>query len=153
MILPFWITEHLNKTLPEERVEEVLRLLRKWPTVFSKYDLDLNLTVQAVHHIRLKDDTTFKERARPIPPMMFEEVRDHLREMETLGVIWKSQSPYESNDVIVRKKNGALRFCLDLRHLNRLTVNNCYSLPRIDSILGILTGSRWFSCLDLKSGY
>ena len=145
--------EHLKETLPEKQAEEVLNVLRRWPTVFSQHDLDLGLTDQAVHRIRLKDDTTFKEKARPISPMMFEEVRDHLREMETLGVIRKSQSPYASNVVIVRKKNGALRFCLDLRHLNRLTVPDCYSLPRIDSTLDVLAGSRWFSCLDLKSGY
>ena len=51
------------------------------------------------------------------------------------------------------KKNGALRFCLDLRHLNQLTVTDCYSLPCIDLTLDVLSGSRWFSCLDLKSGY
>ena len=84
---------------------------------------------------------------------MFEEVRDHLRQMETLGVIRKSQSPYASNVVIVRKKNCALRFCLYLCHLNRLTVPDCYSLPCIDSTLDVLTGSKWFSCLDVKSGY
>ena len=85
--------------------------------------------------------------------MIFEEVRDHFREMETLGVIRKSQSPYASNVVIVRKKNGALRFCLDLHHLNGLTMPDCYSLPQIYSTLDVLAGSRWFSCLDLKSGY
>ena len=144
---------HIKETLPEEKVTQVMELLQKWPDVFSQHDLDLGLTDQAVHRIRLKDDQPFKERPRPIPPMMFEEVRDHLKEMETLGVIRKSQSPYASNVVIVRKKNGALRFCLDLRHLNLLTIPDCYSLPRIDSTLDILTGSRWFSCLDLKSGY
>ena len=73
--------------------------------------------------------------------------------METLGVIRRSQSPYASNVVIVRKKNGALRFCFDLHHLNQLTVPDCYSLPRIDLTLDVLSRSRWFSCLDLKSGY
>ena len=94
-----------------------------------------------------------RKKPRPIPPMMFEEVRDHLKEMETLGVIRRSQSPYASNVVIVRKKNGPLRFCLDLCHLNQLTVPDCYSLPGTDLTPDILSGSRWFSCLDLKSGY
>ena len=104
-------------------MDEVLGLLQKWPSVFSHHDLDL--TNQAVHHIKLKNDTPFKEKPRLIPPMMFEEVRDHLKEMETLGVIRRSQSPYTSNVVIVRKKNGALRFYFDLHHLNQLTVPDC----------------------------
>ena len=145
--------QHIRDTLPEEKVDEVLGLLQKWSGVFSHHDLDLGLTNQAVHHIKLKDDAPFKEKPRPIPAMMFEEVLDHLKEMETLGVIRRSQSPYASNVIIVRKKNGALRFCLDLRHLNQLTVPDCYNLPCIDLTLYVLSGSRWFSCLDLKSGY
>ena len=84
---------------------------------------------------------------------MFEEVRKHLKEMETLGVIRRSQSPYASNVVIVRKKSGALRFCLDMRILNSKTIPDSYSLPCIDSTLDVLSGAKWFSVLDLKSGY
>ena len=79
--------QHIKDTLPEEKVDEVLGLLQKWPSVFSHHDLDLGLTNQAVHHIKLNDDTPFKEKSRPIPPMIFEEVHDHLKEMETLEVI------------------------------------------------------------------
>ena len=57
------------------------------------------------------------------------EVRAHLKEMETLGAIRKSQSPYASNVVIVCKKSGALRFCIDLRAINRKTIPDRYSLP------------------------
>ena len=67
--------------------------------MFSLHDLDLGLTDKAEHCIHLKHNTPFKEKPRPIPPSMFEEVRKHLKEMETLGVIRKSQSPYASNMV------------------------------------------------------
>ena len=73
--------------------------------------------------------------------------------MQELGVIRESESPYASNVVVVRKKNGTLRFCLDLRHLNSLTVQDSYRLPSIDRTINTLAGSRWFSVLDLKSGY
>ena len=73
--------------------------------------------------------------------------------MQELGVIRRSQSPYASNVVIVRKKNGALRFCLDMRLLNARTIPDKYNLPKIDVTLDALAGSQWFSCLDLKSGY
>ena len=54
--------QHIRDTLPEEKVDEVLGLLQKWPSVFSHHDLDLGLTNQAVDHIKLKDDTPFKEK-------------------------------------------------------------------------------------------
>ena len=144
---------YLKDELDKDRVEAMKSLLLKWKSAFSTHDLDLGLTDKVTHRIRLKDDMPFKERPRPIPPSMFEEVRAHLKEMETLGVIRRSQSPYASNVVIVRKKNGALRFCLDMRILNTKTIRDSYSLPRIDSTLNVLSGSKWFSVLDLKSGY
>ena len=144
---------HLNEQLTADRVEEMQQLLLKSKSVFSLHDLDLGLTNKAEHRIHLKDEIPFKERPRPIPPSMFEEVRKHLKEMETLGVIRRSQSPYASNVVIVRKKSGALRFCLDMRILNSKTIPDSYSLPRIDSTLDVLSGAKWFSVLDLKSGY
>ena len=145
--------QELSKTLECDEVKEVQDLLCKWKSVFSLHDLDLGLTDKAEHRIRLKDDIPFKEKPRPIPPSMYEDVRKHLKEMQDLGVIRKSQSPYASNVVIVRKKSGALRFCLDLRAINAKTIPDRYSLPRIDSTLDALAGAQWFSALDLKSGY
>jgi hypothetical protein len=84
---------------------------------------------------------------------MIDEVREHLQEMLDLGVIRRSESPYASNVVLVRKKDGSLRFCIDLRRLNNLTVRDAYALPRIDDTLDALGGARWFSTLDLKSSY
>ena len=82
---------------------------------------------------------------------MFKEVCAHLKEIETLRVSCKLQSPYSSNVVILRK-SGAMRFCIDLRHINRKTVPNHYCLPKTDSTLDVLTGAKYFSMLDLKSG-
>ena len=144
---------HIQNTLDEKQQKEVNEFLNSWKSLFSLHDLDLGLTNKAVHRIHLKDNTPFKERLRTIPPSMFEEVRAHLKEMQELGVIRRSQSPYASNVVIVRKKNGALRFCLDMRLLNARTIPDKYNLPKIDVTLDALAGSQWFSCLDLKSGY
>ena len=84
---------------------------------------------------------------------MYNDVRAHIQEMLDIGAICKSHSLWASAVVLVRKKDGGLRFCIDLRKLNEQTVKDAYSLPQIDEMLDSLQGSQWFSSLDLKSGY
>ena len=84
---------------------------------------------------------------------MYEEVRQHLKDMLDCGAIRESDSPYSSNVVLVRKKDGSLRFCLDFRMLNSRTRKDAYMLPRFDDIVDTLVGSKFFSKLDLRSGY
>ena len=73
--------------------------------------------------------------------------------MLQIGAIRRSNSPWASAIVLVRKKDGALRFCIDLRKLNERTVKDAYSLPRIEDSLDSLNGSCIFTSIDLKSGY
>ena len=69
------------------------------------------------------------------------------------GAIQPSKSPFSSNLVLVRKKDGSLRFCIDFRKLNGRTVKDAYTLPRIDDTMDTLLGAKYFSKLDLRSGY
>ena len=73
--------------------------------------------------------------------------------MLELGVIRESQSPFSSNVVIVRKKDGSIRFCIDYRKLNIRTIKDAYAISRIQDSLQLLAGSKYFSKLDLKAGY
>ena len=84
---------------------------------------------------------------------MYDDMRAHIQEMLDNGAICKSHSPWASAVVLVQKKDGGLRFCIDLRKLNEQTIKDAYSLPWIDETLDSLQGSQWFSSLDLKSGY
>ena len=77
----------------------------------------------------------------------------HLKEMLDSGAIRESESPYSSNVVLVRKKDGSLRFCIDFRKLNSRTIRDSYNLPRIDDTVDTLIGAKYFTKLDLRSGY
>ena len=118
----------------------------------SVNDLDLGRAKMVKHYIKLTDPIPFKERYRRIPPQLYNEVREHLQEMLRLGAIRKSCSPWASAIVLVRKKNGKLRFCIDLRKLNSKTLKDSYALPRIEQTLEHLKGSKVFSTLDLIQG-
>ena len=80
-------------------------------------------------------------------------MKEHLQEMMEAGAIRPSHSPYSSNVVIVRKKDGSIRFCVDFRKLNNKTIKDAYGIPRIEVSLHLLAGSKYFSKLDLRSGY
>ena len=84
---------------------------------------------------------------------MYEEVRQHVKDMLEADVIRESDSPYSSNVVLVRKKDGSLRFCIDYRVLNSKTRKDAYMLPRFDDIIDTIRGAKFFSKLDLRSGY
>ena len=127
--------------------------LSKWSNIFSKGPTDLGKADIVKHEINLTDDKPFKDPYRRIPPGLYEEVRLHLKEMLEAGAIRESQSPFSSNVVLVRKKDGSLWFCIDFRKLNSRTIKDAYTLPRIDDTIDTLLGAKFFSKLDLHSGY
>lgn len=145
---------HLGTTgLTEDQLHEANKLLLEYCDIFSKGEFDIGHTTTIKHRIKLSDDTPFKQRHRFIPPSMYQEVKDHLRQLVECGVIETSSSPFASPVVLVRKKNGALRFCVDYRQLNLKTVKDSYALPRIEEMIDHLKGCRYFSSLDMRAGY
>ena len=139
--------------LSEEQKERATQMFSKWNSVFSKDLKDIGHTQLVEHHIKLNNEEPFKEPYRRIPPALIEEVREHIQEMLQAGAIRDSESPYSSNVVIVRKKDGSIRFCVDFRKLNSRTVQDAYAIPRIEDSLHLLSGTKYFSKLDLRSGY
>ena len=133
--------------------QQVRELLMEFQDIFALNDLELGRTNLVKHHIPLTNPVPFKDRYTRIPPSQFEPLRKLLKNMEEVGAIRKSNSPWSSSIVLVKKKDGNLRFCIDLRKLNARTIKDAYALPRIDETLDYLAGSKWFSALDLKSGY
>ena len=139
--------------LTENQKKQAKEFLQKWQHIFTSGLLDLGHTKTVKHEIHLENEQPFKEPYRHIPPSLIQEVREHLREMIEIGAIRESSSPFSSNVVIVRKKDGSIRFCIDYRKQNQRTVKDAYAIPRIDDTLHLLDGAKYFSTLDLKSGY
>ena len=139
--------------LSHDQITQVQALLLKWKDIFSMNDTDLGRTNLVQHRINLHDPVPFKEKHRRIPPHLYDEVRQHIQDMLDAKVIRPSQSPFASPVVLVRKKDGKLRFCIDYRRLNSKTIKDSYPLPRIDETLDLLSGAKYFSSLDLKAGY
>ena len=152
-----WVWDQLNleglDNWTEGQQRAAKELLIDSADVLFKDDLDLGKCNILKHDIKITDPQPFKERYRMIPPHLYEEVKAHLQEMVEVGAIRRSFSSWASAVVLVRKKNGGLRFYIDLCKLNNRTVKDGYSLPHIEDTLDCLHGAVWFSTLDLKSGY
>ena len=126
-----------NSPIPEEWKSRLQQKLAERRNVFSLHEWDVGLSKGVEHHIRLHDPRPFRERSRRL----------------AAGIITESCSPYPTPIVVVRKKNGTIRICIDYRTLNNRTTPDQYTMPRIDDALDSLSGTLWFSLLDLRSGY
>lgn len=129
------------------------RVNKEVPSAFSRHDLDVGSVAGVTHRIELEDHVPFKERTRRVSPADFSDLKRHLQDLLAAGIIEETQSPYASPVVLVRKKNGELRMVVDYCRLNNLTRKDAYPLPRIEETFALLSGSKWFTVLDLKSGY
>lgn len=102
--------------------DRVTQSLTAYADVFAQHDRDFGHTSKVKHHIKLKDQTPFKQKSRPIHPNDYEAVRKHLQALLDAGVIREWESPYSSPVVVIWKKNGDIRLCIDYRKLNTLTI-------------------------------
>ncbi|GJU04249.1 putative reverse transcriptase domain-containing protein [Tanacetum coccineum] len=82
-----------------------------------------------------------------------QELSGQLQELSDKGFIRPSSLPWEALVLFVKKKERSFRMCIDYRKLNKLTVKNLYSLPRIDDMFELLQGSRVYSKIDLRARY
>ena len=105
------------------------------------------------HSIVTGDNPPIKQPSRRVPPTKREHVRQLVLDMLKKDVVQPSSSPWASPIVVVQKKDGSCRFCMDYRKINTITRKDADPLPRIDDTIEALSGSQWFSTLDLLWGY
>ena len=143
----------VSPDLTTSQSEELLALLHKHATSFDAHSSSLGQTSIITH--RIETDGTSIVRRRPYRVSSSERkvIEENVADMLQRNIIRPSASPWSSPVVLVRKKDGSVRFCVDYRALNKITRKDVYPMPRIDDALDSLQGAEYFSSLDLRSGY
>ena len=139
--------------LDEDEFQGVHKLLHEFSDIFSAGPHDLGCTDLIKHQINTGDAPPIRQPVRRLPLAKREEAEKAVQEMREQDVIEPSASPWSSPIVLVNKKDGSTRFCVDYCKLNNITHKDSYPLPRIDDTIEALSGAKFFSTLDLKSGY
>ena len=142
-----------NLSLPELEKEKFCRFLMDHHTVFSLEDNERGETNLVQLEIDTGDAQPRRQHPRRLPYVAKQEVARQLKTMQEAGIIQPSISPWASPVVLVRKKDGTYRFCVDYRELNAVTKPDTFPLPRIDDLLDQLGNTKFFSTLDLASGF
>ena len=150
--------KHLRNLVEETdlcRKDKILcaQLVIEYEDTFLRPDGPLGRTEATTHKIFTGDSAPIKQKHRRIPIGQQGIIDDELDRMLRLGVIEPSESPWRSQIVLSRKKNGQIRFCVDYRCVNLVTRKDCYPLPNILETFDKLSGAQYFSTLDLASGY
>lgn len=121
--------------------------------IINKYNPTQKCETEYKMTIVLRDDEPVYQRPRRLSPSKKEKVSAHVNEWLTAGIIQPSLSDYASPVVLVKKKTGETRLCVDYRQLNKKIIKDRYPLPLIDDQLDALQGASVFSTIDLRNGF
>ena len=128
-------------------------LFQKYAIIFTKDENDLGYTETVKHKIPTIHQVPVAQPYWRIPPNWFQEAKDHIRKLLDNGIIQESHSPCAAPIVLVRKKDGSLRLCIDYRRLNAKTIRDQFPLPRIKEFIDAIGNAKLSSKMDLGSGF
>ena len=141
--------EHSVRQLPDEHKATVAALLRDYSDVFAASSSDVGKTHLVQHIVDTGQEKPIQERVRRFPYEQSKEIEKQVTAMKEQGIIQESNSRWASNVVLVKKKDGTWRMCVDYRRLNAKTKNtDPYMLPRIDETLDRLSKAKFFSTAE-----
>ncbi|UYV67231.1 K02A2.6-like, partial [Cordylochernes scorpioides] len=140
----------INENLSPREQKELKQVLERYEDLFSSR---LGRTNLAKHRIDTEDAKPIKHKPYMVSPKERDIIKEQIDEMLTEGIIRPSSSPWSFPVILVKKRDGKYRFCVDYRKLNNVTVKDVYPIPRIDEVMDTLQGSIYFSAIDLRSGY
>ncbi|UYV72042.1 hypothetical protein LAZ67_9001620, partial [Cordylochernes scorpioides] len=140
----------INENLAYKEKEQLKQVLEKYEDLFSS---GLGRSNLAKHRIDTEGAKPIKHKPYRVSAKEREIIKEQIEEMLRDGIIRPSSSPWSFPVILVKKRDGKYRFCVDYRKLNDVTVKDVYPIPKIDEVLDTLQGSKYLSAIDLKSGY
>ncbi|UYV81129.1 hypothetical protein LAZ67_20000122 [Cordylochernes scorpioides] len=140
----------INENLAYTEKEQLKQVLKRYEDLFSS---GLGRSNLAKHRIDTEGAKPIKHKPYRVSAKEREIIKEQIDEMLRDSIIRPSSSPWSFPVILVKKRDGKYRFCVDYRKLNDVTVKDVYPIPRIDEVLDTLQGSKYFSAIDLKSGY
>ena len=142
------------KNIKEEKDKQALAdILIRNQHAFAKSKTDLGDCSIIKHKINTGESAPIRQPLRRTPRGFEKEEEQYLKEQLEAGVVIPSNSAWSSPVCLVRKKDGSVRWCIDYRKLNDVTAKDAYPLPRIDTCLDCLGSAKFFSTVDMQSGY
>ena len=147
------LVERVDDSLPESACMALREILKDHVDVFSHSEYDLGKTSIITHRIDTGDAKPVRQPLRRFPPAHREAISEHVDNMVNQGIIEPASSPWGTNIVLVKKKDGSFRCCIDYRQLNSVTRKDAYPLPHIDTCLDAMSSAAWFSTMDLRQSY
>ena len=142
-----------NTTLDVDQMARLSALIDKYSSVFAHNSDDMGRTTIAHYKIDTDDYAPVNQMPYRLSPSDRENVQSQIETMLKQGIVRDSRSPWASPVILVNKKDGSKRFCVDYRKVNELAKKDRYPIPRVDDSLDLLAGHQYFTCLDLQSGY
>jgi len=147
------LMEKLPCDLTDSQRQQVHELLSRYDDVFSWGAYDMGRSSLVEHTIDTGSQRPIKQGLRRHPIAHLDTNDEQVEELIQNDFVEPAASPWSSNAVLVRKKDGSHRLCVDYRMINEVTYKNTYPLPHIDTCLGSMNSAVFFSTLDLRSGY
>ena len=145
--------DRAKELLTLEQAARVKKALLEFADVFAKTDLDIGQFTALVHYLKTGQAFPIKQSMRRTPLGFEKQEKATLDQMLSAGVIEHSHSEWASPPLLVRKRDGSWRYCIDFRAVNAVTEKDAYPLPLIEECLDSLAGKSWFCTLDMNSGY
>jgi len=139
--------------LNEDQKQHAVSLIKKFECIFAKDKNDIGFCTDIEHEIKLKENAPVQRINSKVPYNVEEWVDRQVEQLRSANIIRESSSPWAAPIVVVKKKNGEFRMCIDYRRLNSLTVRPIYNIPDSSGIFYHISDSTFFSTIDVSSAY
>ena len=133
--------------------EDLRNVIEEFCDIFSNGKYDLGKCSVTKHKIETTSERPIKSNPYRVSKVERKLISDQVNDLLELGIVERTNSEWSSPVLLVKRKDGTLRFCVDFRRLNEITIKDCYPLPRIEDSLDALGGSHFFTTIDLTAGF